>query len=138
MSRTILESKPGDGLYVTEKFYAREPGLVNQDRCFLVGQRVKYLGYEWYSKRKPEDTTSLDPVWMIRFEADGRQYKATQDFFLHSDAWHGLMQVFAEEVKKRQPAADNNYDPNKYGWVMTALMLLAISAFLWLVLGSLR
>ncbi|MEV9001372.1 hypothetical protein AB0094_28555, partial [Klebsiella pneumoniae] len=79
-----------------------------QDRLFLVGQRVKYLGYEWYEKRKPGDTTSLEPVWMILFEADGRKYRATQDFFLHETAWAGLMETFAEEVKKRQPAADNN------------------------------
>jgi hypothetical protein len=130
MSRNILKSSRGDSLYVNETFYALERGSSEKHQRFETGQEVKFLGYEWCSRRKPKDVESLCPVWIIRFEKNGLEYSATQDYFLHKEAWNGLVKYCADELKKAEPVVDKNIESPLFLLKIILIFFVFIAIFL--------
>lgn len=137
MSYLLNESNPGCGLYVIREMVGAgtKNGVTGPVTTLLPGMRVKFLGYEWNPLRG-QDSRSLVPTWMVRFEHGGYEYLASHDLFVSEKAWADLMQFFGSEFKKNLPAADNNYTPSKWrGWIETAAIMLLISFGLWVLFG---
>src|SRR5262249_48278424 len=94
----ILESQPGDELIVIEAFHASPEGEKfswETSHHFRVGERVRYLSFlhDQYYKDHP------GLGWMVRFEtADGKQYAATQTYFVTEECWQGLKKFFARRL----------------------------------------
>lgn len=121
MSYLFTECENGSGgVYVIRRFSA-DFGATE----FLPGQRVKYLGRCDDPERGP----------MVKFEFDRAVYTAASNLFVSEETWAGLIKVFAAELKKSQPAADNNCAGQLPGWVMTAGMIVVISLGLWIAIG---
>jgi hypothetical protein len=94
----IQESQPGDEIIVIESFHASPEGQNfswENSRHLRVGEGVRYLGFLQDSSHK--DHPGLG--WMVRFEAaDGKQYVATQTYFVTEDCWQGLKKFFARRL----------------------------------------
>jgi hypothetical protein len=94
----ILESQAGDELIIIEAFHASPEGESfswETSRHFRVGERVRYLGF--LRDRHYKDHPGLG--WMVRFEvANGKQYTATQTYFVSEECWQGLKKFFARRL----------------------------------------
>lgn len=140
MSRVIIDSQPGDGLYVLESFNASPKGEAfswDTAKEFITSQRVKYVDFRWKDSRDQYDHQNLQPTWMITFEDGGVQYEATHDYFITQDAWAGLMRVFGNQVKKTEPKADNKSTGRDWNWLLTLVYIVMLGWFIWLVVWML-
>jgi len=143
MSRVIIESQPGDALYVLENFHCSPKGQRQSwDTAveFLPGQRVKFVSFRWNSDRDNFDRQNLQPTWMITFEHDGTHFEATQDYFLTQDAWSGLMKVFGagqEALKKSRSLADNNNAGKTFNWdwLYIIAVIVVLAGLFWACTG---
>jgi hypothetical protein len=93
----INESQPGDELICIEGFSTSPKGERSSwdtSRAFRIGERVRYVSY--YRDKNLKD----NPVcWMVVFEAvDGKQYDATQTYFVTEECWQGLKKFFARRL----------------------------------------
>ena len=121
MSYLFTECEEGSGgVYVVRRFSADFGGTE-----FLPGQRVKYLGRHDDPERGP----------MVKFEFDRVVYTAAANLFVSEQTWAGLMKVFGDEVKRNQPAADNNSTSQLPGWLMTVGIIMVVSFGLWIAIG---
>jgi hypothetical protein len=94
----ILESQAGDEVVCIEPFSASPDGTTpsaQTNREFRVGERVRYVSFRQDQHYK--DHPGLG--WMVLFEAaDGKQYAATQTYFVTEECWHGLIRFFAKRL----------------------------------------
>jgi hypothetical protein len=94
----ILESQAGDELIVIQAFHASPEGegfSWETSRHFRVSERVRYLGF--LQDQHHKDHPGLG--WMVRFAAaDGKQYIATQTYFVTEECWQGLKKFFARRL----------------------------------------
>ncbi len=93
----ISDSEPGDEFVCIGSFHACAEGedfRWQDSPKFRLGERVRYVDFF----RNPN---LLDnPVgWMVRFKvADGRQYAATQTYFVTVESWDHLKRHFARRL----------------------------------------
>jgi hypothetical protein len=94
----ILECHPGDEVLLIQAFLASPEGVefsMRTCRRFVVGERVRYLGYQ----RQPEREGRPDG-WMVRFEAaDGKRYATSHTHVVTEECWHGLETFFREHLR---------------------------------------
>ena len=93
----ILESQPGDELICIQGFSASSEGEnFSWDTCrnFQIGERVRYVSYRQNSNL--QDTPN---GWMVIFDAaDGKQYAASQTYWVTDECWQGLKSFFAKRL----------------------------------------
>ena len=139
MSHLFSECYANGGLYVIREFWCRDPDDPTCLKRFLPGQRVKYLGHEFNTQALAGEGKGEAPVWTVKFEAGRHEYEAAHDFFVSEVAWGHLMKFFGDQLKKNEPAADNNSGRSKYGgWGETALIVIGVSIGFWLLMGLLN
>ena len=105
----IIESQSGDEIVCIEEFSGPPQGeqpSPETRRTFRIGERVRYLSY--YRDQNLHD----HPVcWMVVFQAsDGRQYTATQTYFVTQECWQGLKKFFAHRLL-REPKSRKTLKP---------------------------
>ncbi len=101
----ILESQPGDDLICIQEFSASPDGegfSWDTSRTFRVGERVRYVSF-----RQDPNRADQPACWMVICDAaDGKQYAATQTYFVTEECWRGLKRFFARrllrEPRRRQ------------------------------------
>lgn len=96
----ILESQPGDKLVCIEGFSVSPPGEPfswETCRTLKIGERVRYVSH--YRDEHYKD----NPVgWMVVFKTeDGKQYAATQTYFVTRDGWRQLDTYFWRHILRR-------------------------------------
>jgi len=138
MSRVIIDSKPGEALYVIEGFHASPKGEM---QCwetaheFLPGMRVKYKSFRWNEARSRSDPESLKPTWLITFDHGGVPYEATQDYFMTQEQWAKLAGLFGG-LKKKEARADKKYARwRDVAWLGATILLMAFAY--WICTGLL-
>jgi hypothetical protein len=93
----ILESEKGDELVCIQSFLACPDGIPftsAESHKFHVGDRVKYLSFRRNARLKDSPAG-----WQVVFTADdGKDYTATQTFFVTKECWKGLKEFFARKV----------------------------------------
>ncbi|HYT95555.1 MAG TPA: hypothetical protein VEL76_42945 [Gemmataceae bacterium] len=93
----ILESQPGDKLVCVEAFSASPKGAPFSwatSRTFKIGERVRYVSHYRDEHHKDHPTG-----WMVVvLAADGKEYAATQTYFLTREAWGNLEGHFLRKL----------------------------------------
>jgi hypothetical protein len=106
----IVDSQAGDNLIIIQAFHASpdgEPFAWETSRHFRVGERVRYVGF--FQDQYYRDHPGLG--WTIRFEAEGgKQYTATQTYFVDEECWQGLKRFFARRLL-REPKTPRTSNP---------------------------
>ncbi|MCI0459020.1 MAG: hypothetical protein L0Z62_18845 [Gemmataceae bacterium] len=96
----IIESQPGDKLVCVESFSASprgEPFSWQTSRTFRIGERVKYVTHYRDEHRMDQPTG-----WMVVVSAeDGKEYAATQTYFLTREAWRALERYFVNRTVRK-------------------------------------
>ncbi len=85
----IIESQPGDKLVCIASFSAApkgEPFVWETSRTFKIGERVRYLSH--YREERDKDYPA---GWLVVVKAaDGKEYAATQTYFVTRAVWRNL------------------------------------------------
>src|SRR5687768_408966 len=94
-----LECLQGDEFYCIQRFHAcpqGEPFSWKRSRCFEVGESLRFESayLDEHFKERPNG-------WMIVFKTgDGKQYAATQTYFVTGECWQGLQEHFGQQARK--------------------------------------
>jgi hypothetical protein len=93
----ILESQPGNELVCIDEFHASPDGegfSWDSSRTFRVGERVRYLSF-----RQDPNRPDSPVCWLVVYRAaDGKDYAATQTYFVTEDGWRRLKRFFARRL----------------------------------------
>lgn len=100
----INNSGKGDTLVIIDDFEGPPEGVQpspRTNRAFRIGDQVEYLGFFQHPVLKN------NPVcWMVRFRTpDGKNYAATQTYFVTEENWESLQKHLRRRRKPRKAAS---------------------------------